>query len=342
MPSPRLFTPYVGAAVPPNEDERLEALYQYKILDTEPEEMYDDIASLASAICDTPIALVSFTDRNRQWYKANIGFDAGETPRDIAFCPHALLSSEPVFVVPNALKDRRFARNPLVIDGQRIHFYAGAPLVTSEGLAIGTLCVMDTEPRELVQREREALRSLARQVVTHLEVRRTITNLEAQSMTDALTGAWNQRAFDRHLRGEWKRHLRSATSLGLLRFDVDRFNQINEKLGNRSGFQILVQVVRAAEGAMRESDFMARSGGDDFSVILPNTDLNGARVVAERIRAAITRIEWSKREVTVSVGVSVMVPSADANQTLLVAQAAEALAHAKRAGRNKVEVFDVG
>jgi diguanylate cyclase (GGDEF)-like protein len=90
---------------------------------------------------------------------------------------------------------------------------------------------------------------------------------------------------------------------------------------------------------MRDSDFMARSGGDDFSVILPNADLNGARVVAERIRAAITRIQWSKREITVSVGVSVMIPSADANQTLLVAQAAEALAHAKRAGRNKVEVF---
>jgi PAS domain S-box-containing protein len=163
-----------SSAAPPrpaNEPERLEALRRYEILDTPPEAAFDDLALLASQVCGTPTALVSLVEGDRQWFKARVRFDALETPRDVAFCAHAILGRD-VFVVPDAAADRRFADNPMVTGEPKIRFYAGAPLVTSGGYALGTLCVMDREPRQLTPGQAEALEALSRQVVAQLELRR--------------------------------------------------------------------------------------------------------------------------------------------------------------------------
>jgi PAS domain S-box-containing protein len=164
------------APLPSNEKERLQALLSYHILDTDPEQAFDDITLLASHICNTPIALISLIDENRQWFKSSIGITGRETSRDIAFCAHGILQPD-VFVVKDARTDGRFASNPLVTGGPKIRFYGGSPLITADGHALGMLCVNDHVPRELSRDQMEALRALSRQVVALLEFRRQTREL---------------------------------------------------------------------------------------------------------------------------------------------------------------------
>lgn len=161
---------------PDNEKKRIAALYRYHLLDTAPEQAFDDFAELASMICKTPIAAVSLVDTERQWFKARVGFDALETPREQAFCAHTILGDE-TMVIEDASRDVRFATNPLVTSGLCIRFYAGAPLIDREGNALGSLCVIDRQPRMLSLEQRQALEKLARQVMMQMELRHTSAQL---------------------------------------------------------------------------------------------------------------------------------------------------------------------
>ncbi len=163
-----------------NEIERLEALLRYQILDTPAESDFDDLTSLASEICGTPIALISLLDGKRQWFKSRVGLEPSETSRDISFCGHAIHGRD-VFEVPNALRDERFADNPLVSGAPDIRFYAGMPLVTPGGFAMGTLCVIDRVERHLTKSQRESLERLGRQAISQMELRLTNRRLAEQS-----------------------------------------------------------------------------------------------------------------------------------------------------------------
>lgn len=157
-----------------NEQERLQELFDYRILDTSPEKELDEIAEIASAVCDTPISLISFVDEDRQWFKAKKGLGIKQTPRQDAFCQHALVNPKEVLVVDDPLNDSRFKDNPLVLGKPNIRFYAGAPLETPNGNVLGTLCILDDKPRSISETQKKALMLLAKKGMEHLETRKLL------------------------------------------------------------------------------------------------------------------------------------------------------------------------
>lgn len=350
------------AMVPANEAQRLRTLHAYNVLDTLPEQAYDDITFLASRICGTPIALVSLVDEDRQWFKSRVGLDATQTPRDVAFCAHAINTPEELFIVSDAREDSRFADNPLVTDAPSIRFYAGAPLVTRTGMPLGTLCVIDRVPRTLSPEQTESLRALSRQVMAQLDLARSLaaltiamaesrrysdqledyqrkleeTNaqLEAMSFTDALTGLKNRRAFEEQLDQAYTRAVRYGRQLSLVLVDVDNFKVYNDTYGHQSGDVTLQLVARALERATRDSDTVARYGGEEFAVILPETGAEGGLVLAERLRREVERGPWEGPAVTASVGIATLDPSG--KRASLIAAADQALYHSKITGKNRV------
>ncbi len=166
------------APLHPREVERQKELETYRIIDTMPEEEYDELVLLASEICDTPISLITLIDKDRQWFKSKIGIDGSETSRDLAFCAHAIHHSKGVFVVADATKDERFFDNPYVVSEPNVVFYAGVPLQTEGGLPLGTICVIDHQPKKLTDRQEKALQILAKRVMNLLELRKQKRVLE--------------------------------------------------------------------------------------------------------------------------------------------------------------------
>jgi GAF domain-containing protein len=198
----------MNAPVPLNETQRLSALRQYAILDTQAEEAFDDLAALAAFICDVPMATITFVDEKRQWFKSRIGVNESETPREISFCGHTILGKEPL-IVPDALEDARFVASPLVQGEPHIRFYAGFPLTTPDELHIGALCAIDRKPRELSPGQRSAMKALARQVMALMDLRRVSAGLaDALTRVRTLEGllpicAWCKRIRDDG--GHWHR-----------------------------------------------------------------------------------------------------------------------------------------
>jgi GAF domain-containing protein len=173
---------------PRNEADRLRTLRSYKILDTKPEERFDELTQLAAIICGVPMSLITLIDADRQWFKSKVGLELQETPRAQAFCTHAIMQPE-MFVVPDAAQDERFAKNPLVTGNPNIRFYAGAPLATGDGHLLGTMCVLDRKPRTLTPEQKNALEILGRQVVANMELRSNLRELkEALAAREAAEG----------------------------------------------------------------------------------------------------------------------------------------------------------
>jgi GAF domain-containing protein len=234
----------IPAAKPANEKQRLETLRGYEILDTEPERAFDDLTLLASHVCQTPVALISLVDADRQWFKSKIGVSVVETSRDIAFCGTAILQTD-VFIVPDATEDERFADNPLVTTEPKIRFYAGAPLMT-DGQAIGTLCVVDRVPRELRPDQLDALRALSRQVIAQLELRRNLKRLkESLKVRDRL-----EAEKDRTLRDLKAALLNIRTLEGLLPICLS-CKKIQDRGGDWQPFEYYVRTHSEAKVAHR-------------------------------------------------------------------------------------------
>ena len=214
---------------PPAEADRIDALLRYSILDTAAESEYDDLTRLAAFIFGTPISLVSLIDTNRQWFKSKHGISACETPREVAFCAHAILQDD-IFVVPDATADERFRDNPLVTGEPNIRFYAGFPLTTPDGHNLGTLCVIDVVPRTLTDRQRDALRMLARQVVAQLILRQQVKALET-SLAETKRVEADLRASENRLRA----FMDHSPAVTFLKDEDGRFVYVNDTLTRRLG-----------------------------------------------------------------------------------------------------------
>jgi len=161
-----------AADLPPDEEQRLAALRELELLDTEPEEAFDELVRRAAEATDSPVAVITLVDEARQWFKARVNLELESTDRDLSFCAHAILTPDDLTVVPDTLEDERFADNLLVTEDPNIRFYAGAPIFTPDGYPIGTLCVIDAAPRGLTDEQADALRDLARAVSRQIERRR--------------------------------------------------------------------------------------------------------------------------------------------------------------------------
>ncbi len=355
----------ISAPLPDNEAFRQQTLDQYLVLDTTNEVAFDDLTRLAAIICDTPIALVSLIDRNRQWFKSKLGLDANETSREVAFCAHAILNDK-IFEIPDARRDQRFADNPLVTDGPRIQFYAGTPLTAPNGAALGTLCVIDRKPRQLSGKQREALQILGRQVLAQLELRRKNFELAEQLQAqrdledkyvkyvaeleqynarlqqvageDNLTRLMSRLAFYDKLIEEFSRAKRYENHLSLIMIDIDHFKQINEQIGNTIGDVYLGMLAMLLRENARSSDSLARWGGEEFVAILPNTSENGARMLAERFRLAVQQHDWPNVPITISIGIATRNEQLNNHEKLLQA-ADRALYHSKNNGRNQINHY---
>ena len=325
----------IAAELPANEAERLTALRSYEVLDSACEAAFDDIANLTAELTGSPICLVSLIDAERQWFKARVGLEGSETPRDQAFCAHAILKPDETMVVNDALADPRFADNPLVVGEPNIRFYAGVPLVNPDGAALGTLCIIDRKPRELTQIQRSILARLAGTVSTTLELRRAVNQVRELALIDMLTQIPNRAALVAAIDRAVASQKRRGERFSLLFLDLDGFKQVNDEHGHAEGDKVLRAVGAALLEATRTEDFIGRLGGDEFAVVLTRGD-NEAEAAAARIRQAIaSRMITHGWPVTASIGAATFeyTPiSADA----ALARADSLMYVAKAAGKNQV------
>lgn len=320
--SPKLPSGACPAAPHPQESLRMDALRGLQVLDTLPEPMFDDIALLASQICDTPIALISLIDSERQWFKAKVGLDAQQTPREMAFCAHAILAPEDVLVVSNALEDARFATNPLVTDNPHIRFYAGAPIVSADGMPLGTVCAIDREPKHITSAQAGALQALSRQVARMLMFRRaalervdaverelTVRDQEAQRLMSFAALDLDLKCFvDRHyvyraVNGAylryWRRDLSEvvgqnvASVRGSAMFESKLKPLIDRALnGEQATFE--TDTVYPGKGLrrMQVTCVPARSpAGDVVGVVMDEHDIQDQASAAQRLRDTIAALE---------------------------------------------------
>lgn len=264
---------------PTNEASRLRRLRALNVLDTAPEERFDRLTRLARRLFNVPIALVSLVDEQRQWFKSAQGLDACETPRDISFCGHTILGND-VFVIPNALEDPRFADNPLVTSEPHIRFYAGCPLSSSDGYKLGTLCLIDRQPRQFNAEDIEALQDLA------MMVERELAAIELAT-TDELTGISNRRGFSVLAAKGLNMCQRNGQPASLLFIDLDNFKGINDRFGHSEGDKVLIAFSRILESTFRDSDVFGRIGGDEFAALLTGSNIDVAQNGIERLTEAL-------------------------------------------------------
>ena len=275
-----------------------------------------------------PICAVSLVDRERQWFKSTQGIDVTETPRSMSFCSHTILDPG-LLVVPNAIDDHRFSNNPLVTGAPHIRSYAGAPLRTPDGYNVGALCAIDTVPRDFSEAQLGILSSFAVLVVDELELRRV-------AETDHLTGALSRRGFLNQAQMEIERFRRGNRGAVLALLDIDHFKSVNDSYGHPAGDTVLQAVTRACTSHLRANDCFGRLGGEEFGILLSETDEEGGKLAAEKIRKMIAdqlMPVGGGIRVTASFGLSALGGNFD-TAARWVAEADQALYRAKGAGRN--------
>jgi diguanylate cyclase (GGDEF)-like protein len=258
---------------------RIKTLCSLNILDTSAEDRFDRLTRTAKRLFEVPIAIVSLVDENRQWFKSCVGLKASETPRDISFCGHAILD-DGIFIIPDALEDKRFADNPLVTGAPNIRFYAGCPLSAPNGQKLGTLCIIDHKPRTLSVDDQQALRDLTSMA------EREIAAIHIATIDD-LTQIPNRRGLMQL--AEYCLHIcrRQNTSASLIYIDLKKFKLINDKFGHAEGDVALVAFADLLKNTFRDSDLLARLGGDEFVVLLSNKSKHSVIEALDRFKFSL-------------------------------------------------------
>jgi len=334
----------VAFPIPTNEQGRLSALRELAIVDSSPEQIYDDVAQLAAAICRTPIAMINFIDADRQWNKALVGVSRGRASRENSPCARTIVADGGLLEIPNTHADPAWASNPLVVGEPAIGFYAGAAVVTEDGYALGTVCVVGPEPRELDDQQRSALRILARQVAAYLDLRRqsnSLIDVNAElrklAVEDRLTGLANRTLLLDRLGLALRHRRRTKKPLGLLFCDLNNFKDINDRLGHEAGDELLRTIAARLFDTSRASDTVARFGGDEFVLICPElSDRSDLDIVVRRLASAMSEAVMLRGELVTpscSIGAALALDADRDDGSDLLRRADEAMYAAKRASK---------
>jgi diguanylate cyclase (GGDEF)-like protein len=266
-------------AIPDDEGTRVDTLYDLRILDTEPEERFDRLTRLAKRLLQVPISLISLVDENREWIKSGEGIGNSQVARDISFSAHAILSPD-ILLVPDTTLDERFSDNPLVVDEPHIRFYAGCPLKAPNGSNLGTLCLIDSKPREFSEDEKVLLRELTRMA------EQDIVAVQLATM-DELTMLSNRRGFEALTKHALELSRRFQKPAALLYFNLDQFKQINDRFGHAEGDLALKTFAQCLKLTFRESDVLGHLGRDEFAVFMTNVSNVELEHALERLRDAV-------------------------------------------------------
>ena len=266
-------------AIPDDEGTRVDTLYDLRILDTEPEERFDRLTRLAKRLLQVPISLISLVDENREWIKSGEGIGNSQVARDISFSAHAILGPD-ILLIPDTALDERFSDNPLVVDEPHIRFYAGCPLRAPNGSNLGTLCLIDSKPREFSEDEKALLRELTRMA------EQDIVAVQLATM-DELTLLSNRRGFEALTKHALELSRRFQKPAALLYFNLDQFKQINDRFGHAEGDLALKTFAQCLKLTFRESDVLGHLGRDEFAVFMTNVSNVELEHALERLRDAV-------------------------------------------------------
>lgn len=309
---------------------RLAALHRYEVSETEIDGTLDAVTEVAQLSLEVPIVAVILADRDHPVFKSVRGIDAAAAPRESLFCAQTIGHRQPL-VVPDIMLDHRFDLDPLVSGEPRVRSYLGVPLTTPDGYNIGALCAFDTLPRRFGPSQTTIMQNLARLVVEQFEMRQI-------AKSDPLTGALTRRGFVAQAEKDFARAKRYERPSSLLLVDIDNFKRINDRFGHAVGDDVLVEIVKRFRNALRQTDLVGRMGGEEFAVLLPETNAQEAMQCAERLRGIIldrpVMVGAEPLHITASFGVAAM--SQDfVSASQWFSEADIALYEAKNYGRNK-------
>jgi len=306
----------ISPSKPADEVHRLADLHALAVLDTPSEERFDRLTRIARILFDVPVALVSLIDAERQWIKSEQGLGVRETSRETSFCAHAILSDQ-VMLVPDAALDERFHDNPLVTGEPYVRFYVGRPLKVAGRSKVGTLCLMDSRPREFSEREILLLEDLA--IMAEQEL--TAVSL---ATTDRLTGLMNRQGFELLAAQSLRVCHRMKRPASLLFCDMERFKQINDQFGHEEGDRALQRFAHVLLTSFRGSDLIARLGGDEFVVLLIDTPAGRLDEALRRFRQRLAEegeYDGPPYQLRCSIGRAEYEPSKDPDLPALIAEA---------------------
>lgn len=343
------------APIPTNETARLQALHELRVLDTASDDRFDEIVRLAAQLCNAPMAAINLIDGDRQWTMARVGRHPMHTPRGMAFCAHTIMDDE-VMVVADAAADDRFRNSDLVVGDPHVRFYAGAPLLSSDGQALGALCVLDHAPRSIEPWQADVLRMLARQAaglmrldalegdhggaLDDLDTARR--NLSFLATHDALTGLLNRQALVATLETLAAANRALTVTTAVVLVDLDHFKDINDSSGHEAGDRVLVTIADRIHLGARGDDIVARLASDQFVVVIPNASQLGPESLARRLLQSIAvPVEFQGRSVSVTASIGIARWGDEvATVDELMRNVDAAMVDAKTEGRNRYAAFE--
>lgn len=336
------LTPAMSAPTPVNEAQRLQALRETQLLGSEAEPVFDALARLAARTFRVPVATIGLLDAERLWFKARTGFARTELPREHCICAHAILAPDALLIIEDLARDARFAHNPQVLNAPGLRFYAAAPLTTAEGLPLGTLAVLDSQPRAFGAADQAALKDLAELVMEQVRTRQTIAHFKHLAMTDPLTGLSNRTQFHHALAAELAHAMRTGEAFTVLSMDLDGYTDVHDGFGHAAAEEVLVEVAHRMRQQVRLGDELSRFGGDEFGVVMRHGAKDSAQILAKRIvRAVSAPIRLSSGD---EIGVGISIGMAAYNDrvesvAMLLAQADQALFQAKKQNEKRWKMF---